>query len=227
LTANSIIHNDAVRRRTFIPHLSINQIILTKTLGISDVTFGGNIMKRLHWSILSVVVLLAFGLTTYLVRAGGSHTGHTAAGPVAAIDGPLSNATVSFGGWMTSPPLDRFPNESPRTANHHELIPEFAKIKAGGTVNFIIGGFHHVLVYDDGTQPGDINTTITVPPTNQPQPLLIADPNRRIYRGLDPSTQVQDRVEVVQFPNPGTYLVICGVLPHFQEGMYGFVKVVR
>jgi plastocyanin len=186
-------------------------------------------LKRLHWSILCVVAILAFGLTTYLVRAGESHSGHahaaTAAAPAA--EGPLSNATVSFGGWMASPPLDRFPNESPRTANHHELIPQVAKIKAGGTVNFIIGGFHHVLVYDDGTKPEDINTSITIPPTNQPAPPLIADPNRRIYRGLDPSTQLQDRVEVVHFPNPGTYLVICGVLPHFQEGMYGFVRVQR
>jgi plastocyanin len=182
-------------------------------------------MKRLHWSILCVVAIFAFGLTTYLVRAGETHSGHTMASPAVASDGPLSNATVSFGGWMTFPALDRFPNNSPRTANHHALTPDVAKIKAGGTVNFIIGGFHHVLIYDDGTKPGDIDTSITIPPTNQPAPPLIADPNRRIYRGLDPSTQPQDRVEVVQFPNPGTYLVICGVLPHFQEGMYGYVRV--
>lgn len=76
---------------------------------------------------------------------------------------------------------------------------------------------HLVLVYDDGTQPGDINTSLTVPPTNQPVPPLIADPNRRIYRGLDPSTQPQDRVEVVHFANPGTYLVICGASYHISK----------
>src|SRR5688500_13423110 len=53
-------------------------------------------------------------------------------------NGPLANATVSFGEWMTTPPLDRYPNQSPMTANHHELIPKTVKIKAGGTVNFII-----------------------------------------------------------------------------------------
>jgi uncharacterized cupredoxin-like copper-binding protein len=37
--------------------------------------------------------------------------------------------------------------------------------------------------------------------------------------------QPADRVEVVHFAEPGTYLVICGVLPHFQAGMYGFVRV--
>ncbi len=123
--------------------------------------------------------------------------------------------------------MDRFPNISPRTANHHALIPERVRIKAGGTVNFIIAGFHHVLVYDNRTQPSDINTNLLIAPTgpgNIP-PLLINDPNNRIYRGLDPSLQPQDRVEVVQFDKPGLYLVICGFLPHFQEGMYGYVRV--
>lgn len=137
---------------------------------------------------------------------------------------PRSNATVSFGQWMTSPPLDRFQG-SPPPANHHELIPKQVTIKAGGAVNFIIAGFHNVNVYDDGTQPGDINTNLIV--TGSVPPGLIDDPNNRIYRGLDPRAllPVVDRVEVVHFPNPGTYLVICGVLPHFSEGMFGFVKV--
>ncbi len=182
-------------------------------------------MKGLRLPILCAVAALAIGLTTYLVLAGDSHQHGATVGEKSKNVGLLSNDTVSFGSWMTTPPLDRFPNASPRLANHHELVPQVAKIKAGGTVNFIIAGFHHVLVYDDGTQPGDINTSITIAPTNQPAPPLIADPNRRIYRGLDPSTQSQDRVEVVHFANPGTYLVICGVLPHFQEGMYGYVKV--
>jgi plastocyanin len=184
-------------------------------------------MKRVALSILCAVTVLV-GVTTYLVLARGTHSdnksSHAAHAAVPAIDGPLANATVSFGSWMTTPPLDRFPNQNPITANHHELIPQVAKIKAGGTVNFNISGFHHVLVYDDGTQPGDIDTTITVPPTAGGPP-LIADPDRRIYRGLDPSLFPQDRVEIVHFANPGTYLVMCGVLPHFRDGMFGFVRV--
>ena len=89
-------------------------------------------------------------------------------------------------------------------------------------MNFIISGFHNVIVYDDGTQPGDINTTLLL------DGLLINDPNRRIYRGLDPRLAqlvLQESTEVVQFPKPGNYLVICGVLPHFNDGMFGFVKV--
>ncbi len=127
-------------------------------------------MKRLRLLILCAVAIIAVGLTTYLVLAGDSHQSSTTVHEKSSIKGPLSNATVSFGSWMTSPPLDRFPNASPRQANHHELIPQVARIKAGGTVNFIIAGFHQVIVYDDGTHPGDIDTSLTVAPTNQPVP---------------------------------------------------------
>jgi plastocyanin len=138
------------------------------------------------------------------------------------ISGPLANATINFGAWRTDPPLDRFPNNSPMAGNQHQLTPHEATIKAGGTVNFIIGGFHHILVYDDGTQPGDINAALA----NPAFALLIDDPNNRIYRGLDPRPLPQDRVETVHFPKRGTYLVICGVRPHFvNDGMFGFVRV--
>jgi len=144
------------------------------------------------------------------------------------IAGPLATATVSFGHWPTDPALDRFPNLGGGPGgvpNGHQLIPHEVKIMAGGTVNFIIAGFHHVLVYDDGTQPGDINAGLTVPGSVPPG--LINDPNNRIYRGLDPRLFPQDRVEVVGFSKPGTFLVICGVVPHFvNDGMFGFVRVV-
>ncbi len=166
--------------------------------------------------------------TAFKVAIGGG----VAAGMAAdehehqAISGPLASATVSFGQWATDPPLDRFPNASPGARNVHALIPNEVTIQAGGSVNYVIAGFHHVLVYDDGTQPAQINTGLTTPTTGVPAGVpLIADPNRRIYRGLDPSLQPRDRVEVVQFSKPGRYLVICGVLPHFLDGMIGFVRV--
>ena len=191
-------------------------------------------MKRLRISILCAAAVVALGVMTYLVAANDkpnnehSHKSHV--GAAKPESGPLSNATVSFGAWKTSPPVDRFPTKSDtRNDNVHVIIPEVAKIKAGGAVNFIIAGFHQVIVYDDGTKPEDINAGITVPLTIPlpvpPQPTLIADPDRRVYRGLDPSTQGPDRVEVVHFAEPGTYLVICGVSPHFAAGMYGYVHV--
>src|SRR5262245_34765692 len=159
-----------------------------------------------------------------------------------------SAATVSFGQWQTGPTagpppaqeLDRFPNLSPRLRNNHQLIPNVVTINAGGAVNFIIGGFHHPIVYGNGTQPESINVNIPSPATTTrgPNPFppvpLVDDPTNRIYRGLDPSQQpldlggafLQDRVEVVYFPNPGTYLVICGIRGHFvNDGMFGFVTV--
>lgn len=180
------------------------------------------------------------------------------------VKGPLASATVSFGSWPANPanPLDRNPNRSPGSRNGHQLVPHEVTIKAGGTVNFIIAGFHWVAVYGDGTQPSDIVVN--------PSSLFIDDPTKRIYRGLDPSALtiltnaqpnaaaplapvvipaiaavpgvtvaspaffslgVRDRVEVVQFPEPGRYLVICLIRPHFtpapgQFEMFGHVKVI-
>jgi plastocyanin len=185
------------------------------------------IEMKVRVSILCAVALLAVGLGTYLVLGNNQHAHKTSASAVSADSGPLSNATVSFGSWMTSPPLDRV-LASPPPANHHELVPQIAKIKVGGTVNFIIAGLHQVIVYDDGTQPADIDITLLSPPAPGTMfPPNINDPDRRIYRGLDPRVlfPTLDRVEVVHFADPGTYLVICGVLPHFQEGMYGYVRV--
>ena len=190
-------------------------------------------MRRSTLSIMCLVAMLCLGLAAPLAMAD---------------DGRQASATVSFGQWQTGPAagpppvleLDRFPNLSPRTRNNHQLIPNEVTIKAGGSVNFIIGGFHQTIVYDDGTQPEDIktvvdvNTTVTRGPNPFPAVVLIDDPTNRIYRGLDPSLQPldlsgafgQDRVEAVFFPKPGIYLVICGVRGHFvNDGMFGFVHV--
>lgn len=141
-------------------------------------------------------------------------------------DNPRETATVTFGAWMSSPPLDRFPNTSDtRASNDHLMTPNVVTIKAGGTVNFIVSGLHNIIVYDDGTSPDDIDTTQLVNTTGVPTVPIINDAENRIYRGLDPTLQSLDRVEAVHFDEPGTYLVICGLLPHFQGGMWGLVQV--
>jgi hypothetical protein len=190
-------------------------------------------MRHSRLSTMCLVAMLFLGLLAPMAIADN--------------DSP-AKATVSFGQWQTDPPLDRFPPSpsNDRLRNEHQLIPHKAKIKAGGAVNFIISGFHQPIVYDDGIQPVDIktvigvNTTTTTGPTPSPAVVLIDDPDHRIYRGQDPSLQplerasslkptpefLQDRVEVVWFPKPGTYLVICGVHGHFvNDDMFGFVKV--
>jgi hypothetical protein len=106
-------------------------------------------------------------------------------------------------------------------------------------VNFIVAGNHQIVVYDNGTEPADINAALAPP---APLANLIDDPNRRIYRGLSPSgvpanffapgvpaaaiaAPPQDRTEAVMFPNPGRYLVICAVRGHFTDKMWGYVTV--
>jgi plastocyanin len=37
----------------------------------------------------------------------------------------------------------------------------------------------------------------------------------------------QNRTEAVSFSKPGRFLVICGVLPHFNDGMYAWIEVER
>ena len=98
-------------------------------------------------------------------------------------------------------------------------------------------------VYDNGTKPGDIDTSVTEPATRCPTTAggVINDPVNRIYRGpcfstnvgTTPSTTIvrRDGVEAVQFSKPGTYLVICARKNHFINSatgefqMLGFVKV--
>ena len=93
----------------------------------------------------------------------------------------------------------------------------------------MISGLHNVQVYDDGTQPVNI-VPGALPLIGGAAGGIINDSNNRIYRGWDPNTVpntfARDRVEVVHFADPGTYLVICGVRNHFvNDNMYGFVKV--
>lgn len=148
------------------------------------------------------------------------------------IDGPLASATVSFGAWPANldPPLNRFvtPN-APQAGNAHVLVPHVAKVKVGGSVNFVVAGFHIVAVYGPRTKPEDIDATVTdtIPGAPPGFPPYINDSNNRVYLGLNPLTVPQDRVEVVQFNRRGTHLVICAFVPHFLDNMWGFVRVVR
>ena len=151
------------------------------------------------------------------------------------LSGRRADATVSFGLWQTEPSLDRFAgNPAMGAGNHHEVIPNVSRInisrKDSGGVNFIISGNHVVAIYDDGTRPEDIDPNMLV----QAEPPItvgggiIDDPDNRIYRGANQTgaTGARDRVEVVHFSKPGTYLVICAIRNHFvNDGMYGFVVV--
>jgi plastocyanin len=152
----------------------------------------------------------------------GEHD-HDHGQPELRLDSKHSSVTMTFGAWSSDPPLDRFTVAPPPNRNVHVVQPNEVDIQVGGTVNFIISGFHLVLIYDDGTEMAGVDRTKIVPGSTPPG--LIDDPHNRIYRGLDPRTAPPDRVEVVHFANPGRYFVTCGVLPHFDQGMNGYVNV--
>jgi hypothetical protein len=189
-------------------------------------------MQRLFIHVTLVIALVLCG-SSWLTPLP-----HADAESGKAKKGSVGKATVSFGAWQTDPPLERSPIASPGDRNRHEVLPHKVTVQTGSAVNFLIGGFHQVLIYDMGTQPEDIDADLTILSTGVPNTAeLIDDAQNRIYRGLDPSRlqlvdpigdpiSVRDRVEVVHFPKPGTYLVICGIRSHFvNDGMFGFVKV--
>ena len=176
-------------------------------------------MKRMTLSMICVLTFIGIALSASLATAD---------------DNRRRSATVSFGEWDPNDPdllspLDRLvADPAGGVGNNHELIPNVVKIKAGDSVNFIISGGHVVTIFDDGTQPGTINTANIEPATAACAAVaggVISDSTNRIYRGQC-STGRRDGVEVVKFSKPGTYLVICARKNHFvNDGMFGFVKV--
>jgi plastocyanin len=182
-------------------------------------------------------VSVALGAATTKTQAQGQAQTHTHLEP--SMIGPITETTVSFGYYPADGTVDRMQVAAPGNRNGHVMIPNQVTIRAGGMVNFLVGGNHQIAVYDDGMQPRDINANLVhQPPLNA----YIDDPRGRIYRGFSPVTVPAnffgtglpatdipgvstDRTEAVSFPKPGAFLVICTTRTHFIGGMYGFVVV--
>ena len=155
-----------------------------------------------------------------------------------------AHTVVAFGQWDADPanPLDRQPINAEietRTRNVHLMLPFEADVDAGGAVSFIISGLHQILIYGPGRELAEVQAAavgLNVPPI-PPLPPLVDYATDRVYRGQDPrvlqylplaagtATPVVDRIEAVNFKEPGRYLVVCGVRPHFDTGMHGYVTV--
>ena len=133
--------------------------------------------------------------------------------PAASFAGPPDSATVMFGrptlgSGCVFPCLD--------DASFHAvdaIQPGAVAISDGGSVTFDVQGFHQVAIYGPGITPKDI----------QPDPAafpFVADPNGRLLLA-PPLTDV-----TFTFNEPGTYLVICNVAPHFEDAqMWAWVQV--
>jgi plastocyanin len=149
--------------------------------------------------------------------------------------------TVAFGAGLNT--------AQPGNAQNHHILPEEIKVKVGDVVNFVVAGLHVIRVYDRGVRLHDVKAQIPdecevnpVPPTcfpGGPVPVIPTFDLAIYYNGLNsippalpppvppfaPVSLAQNRVEPVSFLKPGRFLVICAVLPHFNDKMYAWVRV--
>jgi plastocyanin len=144
-------------------------------------------------------------------------------------DGPPLSATIAFGQPDTG---SSFPPPSGHDQSSHatdSLVPRTVVIARGGTVTFDLSGpgraIHQVAVYPDGTQAADVDTTtLAPPPAGCPPVPLIADPDGVVL--APPPCAGGSTSPNYTFSEPGRYLVICTLLPHFVDAqMYGWVIV--
>jgi hypothetical protein len=186
-------------------------------------------MKRS--SILGLCVAAVFAAAqltdTASAQSGSSqHNGndHGNHGDRGRGNAPVS-VTVSFGAGLNT--------AQPGNPVNHHILPRVIDVKSGGVVNFVVAGFHQVFVYDRGTKPSDIEGPVA-------GSFFINDIDDLYYRGIVPAggpppglpittnpSNADNRVESVAFFEPGVYLVICNVRPHFNDGMWAFVRVVK
>ena len=136
------------------------------------------------------------------------------------------SVSVAFGRGLNTarPPGD------PEGFINHAILPDNIKVDEDGVVHFLVAGFHQIIVYNPGKELDDV----VVPAAGR----FVDDTNDRFYTGIVPATvnppplpvttdpsNSQNRVESISFAEPGTYLVICNVRAHFNDGMFAFVKV--
>lgn len=139
---------------------------------------------------------------------------------------PLS-AEVLFGVPGVGSPFP--PPEGHDSSSHAQdnLVPRTVVIQRGGRVTFNTFGPHGVAIYEDGTDPRAIDTSVlaAAQPGCPPVP-LIDDPDGRIAVVAPQPCAGGTTAPAFTFHNPGRYLVICRFLPHFAEfDMYGWVIV--
>ncbi len=111
-------------------------------------------------------------------------------------------------------------------AVNHAILPDKIDVKEGGVVHFLVAGFHQAVVFEPGTKLEDI-----VPDNGRVIDPTLPLPANVIYFGASPTgdasplSNARNRVESVAFLDRGTYLVICNITGHFDDGMVASVKV--
>lgn len=145
--------------------------------------------------------------------------------------GPPATAVVRFGNNDAG--TSRFGPEHPSSHARDNIIPTTTVIRAGGTVTFLVQAPHRLAIYEPGVRPEDIRLIPGVTLVNHvgpPGPPLIPnfyieEPNGRLFAEPFPSFGPPREVSYT-FDEPGRYLVICAITPHFSEfKMYAWVDV--
>ena len=140
---------------------------------------------------------------------------------------------ISFGRDDVGSP---FPPPDPHDQSFHakdKIRPRLVHLAAGGNVVFDMGTFHGVAIYEPGTTPADIeispatleNLDVPFPPFVL-EDFVIDDPDGRVALGPMSFAPMQWSPAADTFDEPGRYLVICYVLPHFVGAkMYSYIDV--
>ncbi|HEY7671852.1 MAG TPA: hypothetical protein VIC71_06525 [Gammaproteobacteria bacterium] len=151
--------------------------------------------------------------------------------------------TVAFGAGLNT--------AQPGNSDNHHVIPDTIRVNVGDVVNFAVSGFHIIRVYGNGVTLSQVKLEIpdecevnpippaTFPPQCGAPPVPVVSPGALAvyYQGINSLVSPQpgppfampspatNRIEPVSFLQPGRYLVICAVLPHFNDKMYAWVEV--
>jgi len=140
---------------------------------------------------------------------------------------PDSTATVRFGNPTAGSPFPPPDGHDASSNAKDNLTPRTVVISALGSVAYTIerDGFHQPVVYAAGTEPGDI----AVPAF--PPEFFITNPGAppafpQIAKGPLHEPGTPEVTWTTSFTEPGRYLVICNLTPHFGFfKMYGWVVV--
>ena len=141
-------------------------------------------------------------------------------------------ADIDFGRTNTGTDFPPPQGHDRSTHSYDKISPRAVVIPVGGTVRMATGVFHQAAIYDVGTKPEDIVLSpATLDDINVPFPpgvladFVINDPTNRLAVSpvfFAPTTWTAPPV----FDRPGTYLIICTILPHFAGAkMYAYVIV--
>lgn len=153
-----------------------------------------------------------------------------AARPVAPPGLP-STATLTFGRSGVGSPFPAPDGHDMSIHAYDKILPHVVNITVGGSVTINLGPLHAAAVYDVGTRPEDITLSdatlddLPVPPIPN---FVINDPTNRVALGPapDPFGPSSWTTPPGTFDEPGRYLVICVIMPHFAFAkMYAYVNV--